>query len=244
MHDRHAAMHDLPAGSSPTHRRAVAADFRPRRNCHRCRPDYPAAGSDCRGFGASQPAQVITNYVPIASTNPPTATNSPTAAATFVRAAFGATVCPAGYTGITSATTCASAAQFLGLAASAPFSSSWPGYIAGCGFDNTQRVAYFNTISSGLVDGQSALICSLTSTTSAVSQFPGWVQNPDGSWLFTGIRRSRHAASTTEQPQASGALALAVVAVAVAVAVVASAVAVFNRVVNKLVLAELRALQA
>jgi hypothetical protein len=82
-------------------------------------------------------------------------------------------------------------------------------------------------------------------TTSAVSQYPGWAQYPNGTWYrTTGGRRSRHAASTPEQPQASSALALAVVAVAVAVAVVASAVAVFNRVVNKLVLAELRALQA
>jgi len=58
----------------------------------------------------------------------------------------------------------------------------------------------------------------------------------------SGVRRSQH--STPELPQGPSTLLVALGAVAAIVAIVASAVVVFNRVVNKLVEAELRAMQA
>jgi len=56
------------------------------------------------------------------------------------------------------------------------------------------------------------------------------------------VRRSQH--STPEQPQGPSTLLVALGAIVAIVAIVASAVVVFNRVVNKLVEAELRAMQA
>jgi len=217
-----------------------------------------------------QAAPVITNYVPM---NPPAYTAAPIQQTvyvpptyvqptyvqptyvqpTYALGAFGSTVCPAGYYEITSATTCRAAAQFLSQPAGAQFSGSWAGIQpAGCIYDNNgwpgyPAGVYYNEITKaqGAADANTALICSTTWTsTAAASQYPGWAQRADGSWYQTGSRRSRHAASTPEQSQAPSALVLAVGAVAVAVAVVASAIAVFNRVVNKLVMAELRALQA
>jgi len=58
----------------------------------------------------------------------------------------------------------------------------------------------------------------------------------------TGVRRSQH--STPEQPQGPSTLLVALGSIVAIVAIVASAVVVFNRVVNKLVEAELRAMQA
>jgi len=136
----------------------------------------------------------------------------------FVVGTLNTNVCPVGSTRILDEATCRAAAVARGAAFTAETSPQYP---AGCQTyqqPNTALRVYLNSHPTGASQADSAPLCR------------------------TGLRRSQH--SAPELPQGPSTLLVALGAVVAVVAIVASAVVVFNRVVNKLVEAELRAMQA
>lgn len=137
----------------------------------------------------------------------------------FVVGVVNTNACPVGSTRILDEATCRAAAVARGATFQAETSPQYP---VGCQTyqqPNTNTLQVFlNPHPTGASEANSAPLCR------------------------TGVRRSQH--STPELPQGPSTLLVALGAVVAIVAIVASAVVVFNRVVNKLVEAELRAMQA
>jgi len=137
----------------------------------------------------------------------------------FVPGALNNNACPVGSTRILDEATCRAAAiargaQFVRVETEAQ-------YPVGCQTfqqPNQGLQVFLNLHPTGASDANSAPLCR------------------------TGVRRSQH--SAPELPQGPSTLLVALGAIVAIVAIVASAVVVFNRVVNKLVEAELRAMQA
>jgi len=128
-------------------------------------------------------------------------------------------VCPFGSTRILDEATCRAAAVARGNTFQQVETQAQ--YPAGCQtFQNANQAptVYLNLHPTGASDANSIPLCR------------------------AGVRRSQH--SAPELPQGPSTLLVALGAIVAIVAIVASAVVVFNRVVNKLVEAELRAMQA
>jgi hypothetical protein len=141
-----------------------------------------------------------------------------TAQPQFVLSTVNTNSCPFGSTRITDEATCRAAAVSRGQEFKIDTQAQYP---AGCQVyapQNQAATVFLNLHPTGANDRFTTPICR------------------------TGMRRSQH--STPEQPQGPSTLLVALGAIVAIVAIVASAVVVFNRVVNKLVEAELRAMQA
>jgi len=134
-------------------------------------------------------------------------------------------ICPSGYFNVITETTCLAAAVSYRLEYKGQrFDSS----AYGCFYDNGS--------SGGAIGVYLNLVAPVTSS--------GRAYAPLCSLTFGGRRSHQAPASAPEQPQGPSALAVALGSLVAIVVIVASVVVVFNRVVNKLVEAELRAEQA
>jgi len=134
-------------------------------------------------------------------------------------------ICPAGYFNVITETTC--------LAAAVSYRLEYKGQR----FDSSAYGCFYDNGSSGGASGVYLnLVAPVTSS--------GRAYAPLCSLTFGGRRSHQAPASAPEQPQGPSALAVALGSLVAIVVIVASVVVVFNRVVNKLVEAELRAEQA
>jgi len=162
---------------------------------------------------------------------------------TYARAAFGAASCPAGYSDITSATTCRAAQQYLNLPAGSPLSGSWAGYPSGCHYDKVARGSYpvgvyYNDISQGYIDSDAALLSSLNVNSQRYTRDSrGFCLDSQNNFqqvapTFCAIRRSQRSVEASQAIPYVAALTVCG-GIMVVVALVASVVLLARRTISK-----------